>query len=103
MGYTAGVVLPRPVAECRYYHRSLNPKKLIEVGFSHLGHRMTIARTVKLYKLPDAPTQEGLRPMLEQDIKQVTKLLVEYLKKFALHPVFNEADVRHWLLTREGV
>ena len=25
--YTAGVVLPKPVARCRYYHRSLNPKK----------------------------------------------------------------------------
>lgn len=30
--YTAGVVLPKPVATCRYWHRSLNPKKLIEVG-----------------------------------------------------------------------
>ena len=30
--YTAGVVLPRPVGRCRYYHRSLNPKKLIEVS-----------------------------------------------------------------------
>eukprot|EP00964_Phaeocystis_antarctica_P140177 scaffold104964_cov33-Phaeocystis_antarctica.AAC.1 len=31
--YTAGIVLPKPVAccRCRYYHRSLNPKKLIEV------------------------------------------------------------------------
>ena len=29
--YTAGVVLPRPVARGRYWHRSLNPKKLIEV------------------------------------------------------------------------
>ncbi|CAN0458476.1 unnamed protein product, partial [Laminaria digitata] len=29
--YTAGVVLPTPLACCRYYHRSLNPKKLIEV------------------------------------------------------------------------
>ena len=33
-----------------YHHRSLNPKKLIEVGFSHLGARMTMARTIKLYK-----------------------------------------------------
>ena len=33
-----------------YWHRSLNPKKLIEVGFSHLGARMTMARTIKLYK-----------------------------------------------------
>ena len=30
--YTAGVVLPRPVAKARYWHRSLNPKKLIEVS-----------------------------------------------------------------------
>lgn len=30
--YTAGVVLPKPVTTCRYWHRSLNPKKLIEVS-----------------------------------------------------------------------
>jgi hypothetical protein len=35
--YTAGVVLPMPVAVCRYWHRSLNPKKLIDVGFSSLA------------------------------------------------------------------
>lgn len=29
--YTAGVVLPKPVTTCRYWHRSLNPKKLIDV------------------------------------------------------------------------
>jgi hypothetical protein len=80
--YTAGVVLPKPVSRygsscscvlhpyppvpwllstvtlmvwssCRYYHRSLNPKKLIEVGFSRLAPRMTMNRTVRLYKLPD--------------------------------------------------
>lgn len=45
-----GVVLPTPVAECRYWHRSLNPKKLVEVGFSGLGQRMTISRSIKLYK-----------------------------------------------------
>jgi glycylpeptide N-tetradecanoyltransferase len=30
--YTAGVVLPKPVTTCRYWHRSLNPKKLIDVS-----------------------------------------------------------------------
>lgn len=29
--YTAGVVLPKPVTTCRYWHRSINPRKLIEV------------------------------------------------------------------------
>ncbi|XP_077025448.1 glycylpeptide N-tetradecanoyltransferase 2 isoform X3 [Tamandua tetradactyla] len=60
--YTAGVVLPKPVATCRYWHRSLNPRKLVEVKFSHLSRNMTLQRTMKLYRLPDVKTkaQEGL-------------------------------------------
>ena len=36
-----------------YWHRSLNPKKLIEVKFSHLSRNMTMQRTMKLYRLPE--------------------------------------------------
>ncbi|XP_035162735.1 glycylpeptide N-tetradecanoyltransferase 2 isoform X4 [Callithrix jacchus] len=54
--YTAGVVLPKPVATCRYWHRSLNPRKLVEVKFSHLSRNMTLQRTMKLYRLPDSPS-----------------------------------------------
>ena len=32
--YTAGVVLPKPVSKCRYFHRSLNIKKLVEVSIN---------------------------------------------------------------------
>jgi len=101
--YTAGVVLPRPVSECRYYHRSLNPKKLIEVGFSHLGPRMTMARTIKLYKVPEKPQISGMREMRPDDVKRVHELLSMYLKKFSLHPEFCADEVAHWLLPREGV
>lgn len=34
--YTAGVLIPLPIAKTTYWHRSLNPKKLVEVGFSSL-------------------------------------------------------------------
>lgn len=34
--YTAGIVIPTPIAETTYWHRSLNPKKLVETGFSCL-------------------------------------------------------------------
>lgn len=101
--YTAGVVLPRPVSECRYYHRSLNPKKLIEVGFSHLGPRMTMARTIKLYKVPDAPLIPGMREMQPRDVSRVHELVTGYLKKFALHPEFEKDELAHWMLPREGV
>ncbi len=69
--YTAGVVLPKPLAECQYWHRTLNPRKLIAVGFSRLAARMTMARTIKLYKLPDEGQTPGLRPMTPEDVPQV--------------------------------
>jgi glycylpeptide N-tetradecanoyltransferase len=34
--YTAGIVIPVPFAKTTYWHRNLNPKKLIDVGFSSL-------------------------------------------------------------------
>lgn len=58
--YTAGVTLPTPIASCQYYHRSLNPKKLIDVKFSYLKPRMNMARTIKLYQLPDATSTRML-------------------------------------------
>lgn len=72
--YTAGVVLPGIVSKCRYvdhqrcensilqwilffsrryWHRSLNVKKLLAVKFSHLGRNMTLQRMQKLYRLPE--------------------------------------------------
>jgi glycylpeptide N-tetradecanoyltransferase len=101
--YTAGVVLPMPVSQCRYFHRSLNPKKLIDVGFSRLAPRMTMTRTIKMFKLPDAPLTLGFREMTKKDIPQVTILLQEYLKKFDLSIEMNQKEVAHWILPRPNV
>ncbi|XP_029568523.1 glycylpeptide N-tetradecanoyltransferase 1b isoform X2 [Salmo trutta] len=78
--YTASGVLPKPVATCRYWHRSLNPRKLIE-----------------------APKTAGLRPMTRGDVKGVHMLLQGYLKKYHLTPVLSQGEVEHWLLPRENV
>uniref|UniRef100_A0A3B3QZF5 Glycylpeptide N-tetradecanoyltransferase n=1 Tax=Paramormyrops kingsleyae TaxID=1676925 RepID=A0A3B3QZF5_9TELE len=101
--YTAGVVLPKPVSTCRYWHRSLNPRKLVEVKFSHLSRNMTLQRTMKLYRLPDATKTAGLRPMEKKDVKQVTALLDRYLKQFHLGPVMGEEEVSHWFLPQENI
>uniref|UniRef100_H3A6P8 Glycylpeptide N-tetradecanoyltransferase n=1 Tax=Latimeria chalumnae TaxID=7897 RepID=H3A6P8_LATCH len=65
--YTAGVVLPKPVATCRYWHRSLNPRKLVEVKFSHLSRNMTLQRTMKLYRLPDNTASTGAQSLEIQE------------------------------------
>uniref|UniRef100_A0A671SCF8 Glycylpeptide N-tetradecanoyltransferase n=2 Tax=Sinocyclocheilus anshuiensis TaxID=1608454 RepID=A0A671SCF8_9TELE len=101
--YTAGVVLPKPVGTCRYWHRSLNPRKLIEVKFSHLSRNMTMQRTMKLYRLPEAPKTSGLRPMTVKDVPAVHRLLKEYLSLFNLVPVMSPEEVQHWLLPQENI
>ncbi|KAF4023215.1 hypothetical protein G4228_015297 [Cervus hanglu yarkandensis] len=101
--YTAGVVLPKPVATCRYWHRSLNPRKLVEVKFSHLSRNMTLQRTMKLYRLPDVTKTSGLRPMEPRDIKAVQELTNTYLKQFHLAPVMDEEEVAHWFLPQEHI
>lgn len=101
--YTAGVVLPVPVASCRYYHRSLNPKKLVRIGFSRLNPRMTMARMQKLYKVANQTTHR-LVPMTIDHVNGVHQLLKTYLeKKFALYVNFSPEDVAHWLLPRARV
>lgn len=101
--YTAGIVLPKPVATCRYWHRSLNPKKLIDIKFSHLSRNMTMQRTLKLFKLPDTPKTHGFRKMDIGDSTKVVKLLNDYLKKFDLAPVFEEEEFKHWFAPQAGI
>lgn len=101
--YTAGVVLPVPVASARYFHRSLNPKKLVNVGFSRISPRMTMARMQKLYKVAKVP-KHPLVEMSEEHVDGVHQLLVKYLEsKFLLHVNFTKEEVAHWLLPRPSV
>ncbi|KAI6655340.1 Glycylpeptide N-tetradecanoyltransferase 1 [Oopsacas minuta] len=102
--FTSGAKLPnRPVAVCRYWHRSLNPKKLIEVEFSYLTRNMTLQRALKLYKLPEKPITPGLRKFKLSDSKAVCDGLNLYLSRFELCPKFTETDISHWLTPHEGI
>jgi glycylpeptide N-tetradecanoyltransferase len=87
----------------RYYHRSLNPSKLIDVGFSHLPPSMTIQRLSKLFKLPEEPLLPTFRLMRDNDCAQVHKLLNNYLQKYTVAPYFTKEDIRHYFLSREKI
>ena len=100
--FTAGVVLPKPVASCRYFHRALDWEKLYTVGFSPMPHGSTKIRQVAKYKLPDRTSTSGLRLMKDADIPAVTDLLGRYLKRVNLAQEFSEEEVKHWLLDNEA-
>ena len=101
--YTAGVMLPTPISDTTYFHRCINTKKVVDIGFFHLPQNTTMQRFVKRQKLPDAPKIAGIRPMEKRDVSQVAKLLNEHIAKYKVHVVFSEAEVEHYFLPREGV
>lgn len=72
--YTSGKTLPTPFARAVYYHRSLNPKKLIDIKFSGLGQNQTMAMVKKLYGLQEGPNHP-FRPMNKKDVPSLTKLI----------------------------
>ncbi|KAG6004613.1 glycylpeptide N-tetradecanoyltransferase [Claviceps maximensis] len=99
--YTAGVVLPRPVSTCRYYHRALNWTKLHECGFSPLPAGSKPQYQVRKYALPDDTATKGLRPMQERDVDAVVALLTRYLARFDMAPEFTSEEARHWFLPKK--
>lgn len=101
--YTAGVSLPGPVSSCKYWHRTLNPKKLVEVGFTRVPHGMTMARMCKRYKLPVETSTPGLRKMEKKDVAGACQLLKMHLDKFQLVVNFSEEDFEHWFMPRDNV
>ena len=79
--YTAGVYLPKPIAQARYYHRSLQPKKLIEIKFSSLPQKETMASHLAKLKLPERPFH-NLREATIEDLPRVHELITESLKRY---------------------
>eukprot|EP01132_Coremiostelium_polycephalum_P003690 gene3690-4599_t len=100
--YTAGIVLPKPVAICRYYHRSLNPKKLIEVGFSSLPPKMTMGVMIKFYRVDEQPKYQ-IRALKKEDVPSLKELMENYLSTYKLAPTFTEDDIWHWFQPKKNV
>ena len=96
--YTAGVVLPKPVSSCRYFHRSLDWLKLYEVGFSPLPSNSTKARQLTRFQLPSDTATPHLRVATKADIPAIHDLLKRYLDRFQMAPVLDEAEIEHWLI-----
>ncbi|KAF8892505.1 acyl-CoA N-acyltransferase [Infundibulicybe gibba] len=90
--YTAGAILPTPVSVCRYYHRSLNVQKLVDIKFCYVPRNMTLARMINVNKLPTTPTL-GIREMQDGDVPQVANLFTQYMKRFEMIPTFTTDEI----------
>jgi hypothetical protein len=86
----------------RYYHRSINIPKLVEARFTPVPRSLTLARMIRLYKLPSATRIAGLREMEDKDVEEVTELFGRYSKRFDMAPVMTMEEIRHNFLSGQG-
>lgn len=100
--YTSGAYLPTPVARCQYYHRNLNPSKLVKTGFSAVARNSSMARMISHYKMSDQTSLPGLREIKKGDLKQAARLLRQYLARFDMAPQLNNKEVEHALWSGRG-
>ncbi|OAX37214.1 N-myristoyl transferase [Rhizopogon vinicolor AM-OR11-026] len=100
--YTAGVVLPTPVSTCRYFHRSLNIQKLIDVKFTYVPRSMTLARMIRVYKTAAQPQLSGLREMEDRDVSEVADLFTRYMQRFSMGQVMTLDEICHQFLSGRG-
>jgi len=100
--YTAGVVIPTPVATCRYFHRSLNVPKLVDIGFCYVPRNMSQARMIRLNAVPEKPSLPGLREMEDNDVLHVASLFTKYMKRYGMAPIFDLDEIKHQFLSGKG-
>jgi len=102
--YTAGIVIPTPISTCRYYHRTLNVPKLVDIKFTYVPRDMTIARMARQSKVPSTASlsRSGLREMEERDVAAVGDLFRRYMERFDMVQLFDEEDIRHQFLSGHG-
>lgn len=98
--HTAGIVLPKPVSTCRYFHRALNWQKLYECGFSPLPPGSKPQFQVRKYALPQSTSTKGLRKMEEKDLDGVMPLFKRYTKRFDMAPEFTKEEMYHWFMPK---
>jgi glycylpeptide N-tetradecanoyltransferase len=99
--FTAGIVLPRPVSTCRYYHRAINWQKLWEVGFSPLPAGSKPQYQIRKYAVPDNTSIRGWRELQPKDVSAVMELLEQFLKRFDMAPQFTKEEFEHWFFNKK--
>lgn len=100
--YTGGIVLPTPISCARYYHRTINPAKLVAVEFAAVPKHMSREAYFKRFDLPEKTKLKGLREMEVKDVGMVGKLMRRYMKRFDMAPRFSDEEIKHLFLSGRG-
>jgi glycylpeptide N-tetradecanoyltransferase len=100
--YTSNNTFYRCVAKTRYYHRIIDVKNCVDLGFTSPPERSSLAKYIQGNKLP-METLHKIRPLTEKDVPGGMEILSKYLSKMDVCQQFDEKDFAHWFLPRDNV
>ena len=103
--FTAGIVLPEPFAIARYFHRPLNPLKVLACNFCDDLSERDIAHLIPKFSVDPFELKQPFkyRKTLPQDIPEMFEIFNSYFRQFAFTPFFSLEEFEYWMLPREGV
>lgn len=90
--YTAHTKIPTPITKANYWHRFLNVRHLVKMGF-HKTNRLRES----FYEVR-GPCKRLWRKMTSEDVPRVTQILRVHMSTFKIAPVVDETYVKTWLL-----
>jgi glycylpeptide N-tetradecanoyltransferase len=93
--YTSGRFLPTPIISSTYYHRAINIETLINTGFTSLEGNTKLEDVKAALKLPDKISDKKFREIEENDVDVCRDVLMEYFRKYNIHPIFDVTEFKH--------
>jgi glycylpeptide N-tetradecanoyltransferase len=101
--YTSALVLPHSVSEVRYFHRPLNIRKLVQIGFWPQHPKLTMKGMMQMFNLPALLTTKGIRGITNDDVRDACNLLNATLAEYPITTEFTEDEFRHHFLPRNEI
>ena len=104
--YTSGHTMPTPFATSHNMNRLINVDKLVKIHYCQLPLGMTMKELTRKYKLPEKKAIKivgNIREMQKKDVAEVLKLHMKQQEKYKSYYKFNQDEVRHFLLPKQGV
>lgn len=94
--YTSERYLPKPISKATYYHRPINIKKLLAVGFLKVDEKCEPSALKKYFEIKDK-LPDFVHKMTEDDIDDAYELHMEYIKKYSCYEHITKEQFKYMM------
>ncbi len=95
--YSVSKAISFPICSSRCYFYPINIKKLVNHNFMEIKPRMTLTRTIKLYKLPNEPYYNFIM-LTDEYYESAYQLYQKYMDIYDMYQCITFKQFIHWFM-----